>query len=103
MRARSALLYTVLRLLAFLVPFGLLMLLPVFQQLPWLAAVFAALIGLSLSMLFLRRPLETVTSGLAERRAERHAAASGTAAHDAAAEDAADDALRRDPGSPTER
>jgi hypothetical protein len=44
--------YTVLRLLAFLVPFGLLMLLPIMQQYYWLAAIFAALIGLSLSMLF---------------------------------------------------
>ncbi|MBN9188956.1 MAG: DUF4229 domain-containing protein, partial [Microbacterium sp.] len=57
MKTRSAVLYTVLRLLAFLVPFGILMLFPIFQQLYWLAAIFAALIGLSLSMLFLRRPL----------------------------------------------
>ena len=68
MKARSALVYTVLRLLAFLVPFGLLMLLPVMQRYYWLAAIFAALIGLSLSMLFLRRPLDQMTSGLAERR-----------------------------------
>ena len=95
MRARSALLYTVLRLLAFLVPFGLLMLLPVFQELPWLAAIFAALIGLSLSLLFLRRPLEGITSGLAERRAARESAASA-AADDAAVEDAANDAARRE-------
>ncbi len=71
MRVRSALLYTVLRLLAFLVPFGVLMLFPVFQQLYWLAAIFAALIGLSLSIIFLRRPLNDVTTGIAERRAER--------------------------------
>lgn len=102
MRARSALVYTVLRLLAFLVPFGILMLLPVFrdQGLAWLAAVFAALIGLSLSMLFLRRPLDTVTSELAQRRAERieaeRVAASRGASLDAAAEDAADDARRDD-------
>jgi hypothetical protein len=63
--------YTVLRLLAFLVPFGILMLFPIFQQLPWLAAIFAALIGLSLSMLFLRRPLDDVSAGLAQRRADR--------------------------------
>ena len=50
MRARSALVYTVLRLLAFVVPLGILLLFPVFQELPWLAAVFAALIGLSLSL-----------------------------------------------------
>lgn len=86
--ARSALLYTVLRLLAFLVPFGLLMLLPVFQQMPWLAAVFAALIGLSLSLLFLRRPLDEVTSGMAERRARRTTAAEDAAVEDAASDDA---------------
>lgn len=84
MRTRSALLYTVLRLLAFFVPFAIMMLFPVFHEMPWLAAVFAALIGLSLSLLFLRRPLEQVTTGLAERRARR-----STAAEDAAAEDAA--------------
>ncbi|MBB2976674.1 hypothetical protein FHX49_002253 [Microbacterium endophyticum] len=71
MKARSALVYTVLRLLAFLIPFGILMLFPVFQELYWLAAIFAAFIGLSLSMLFLRRPLAEVTSGIAERRATR--------------------------------
>src|SRR5689334_22258922 len=92
MIARSALLYTVLRLLAFLVPFGLLMLLPVFQQLPWLAAVFAALIGLSLSLLFLRRPLTSVTSELAERRsrARRSGAAVDADVEDAAADAASD-------------
>nr|WP_141931501.1 DUF4229 domain-containing protein [Microbacterium sp. SLBN-146] len=69
MKARSVLLYTVLRLLAFLVPFGIMMLFPFFQEYYWLAAIFAALIGLSLSVLFLRRPLEQVSVGLAERRA----------------------------------
>ncbi|MEX0153204.1 DUF4229 domain-containing protein [Microbacterium sp. LMI1-1-1.1] len=73
MRARSALVYTVLRLLAFLIPLGILLLFPVFQELPWLAAVFAALIGLSLSLLLLRRPLDQVTGGLAERNAARRA------------------------------
>ena len=69
MKARSALVYTVLRLLAFLVPFGILMLFPVMQQYYWLAAIFAALIGLSLSLLFLRRPLDEVS-----RRARASAA-----------------------------
>ena len=73
MRTRSAVLYSVLRLLAFLVPFGVLMLFPVFQDLYWLAAIFAALIGLALSLLFLRRPLDDVTSTLAARRTERAA------------------------------
>ncbi|MFG6403841.1 MULTISPECIES: DUF4229 domain-containing protein [unclassified Microbacterium] len=92
MRVRSALLFTVLRLLTFLVPFGILMLFPAFQDgLYWLAAIFAALIGLSLSILFLRRPLEGVSTELAERRAERERRG---AELDADAEDAADDDLR---------
>jgi len=69
MKARSVLVYTVLRLLAFLVPFGILMIFPLFRDYYWLAAIFAALIGLSLSMLFLRRPLDEVSAGLAARRA----------------------------------
>lgn len=90
MKARSALVYTVLRLLAFLVPFGILMLFPIFQQLYWLAAIFAALIGLSLSLLFLRRPLNEVTSSFGERR-ERptRPARSEPGAIDAEEEDAA--------------
>ncbi len=99
MRARSALVYTVLRLLAFLVPLGILLLFPVFQELPWLAAVFAALIGLSLSLLFLRRPLDQVTGGIAARRAERSAdtrARRSGAEADADAEDAVVDRTRPD-------
>jgi hypothetical protein len=76
--------YTVLRLLAFLVPFGILMLFPIFRELYWLAAIFAALIGLSLSLLFLRRPLDRVSSGMAERRTERETARSDEDAEDAA-------------------
>ena len=87
-KARSALVYTVLRLLAFLVPFGLLMLLPIMREYYWLAAIFAALIGLSLSMLFLRRPLEDLTSGMADRRAKPKPTVS-----DEDAEDAASDAI----------
>ncbi|MCC4250065.1 MULTISPECIES: DUF4229 domain-containing protein [Microbacterium] len=95
MRARSALVYTVLRLLAFLVPLGILLLFPIFRELPWLAAVFAALIGLSLSLLFLRRPLDQVTGDLAARRAERRAANRRTAAErDADVEDAVVDSAR---------
>lgn len=52
------LVYTVLRLLAFLVPFALLMIFPLFREQYWLAAIFAALIGVSLSVLFLRRPFD---------------------------------------------
>lgn len=92
MKARSALVYSVLRLLAFLVPFGILMLFPVFREFSWLAAVFAALIGLSLSLLFLRRPLAEVTSALAERRAQSRSGVSDEDAEDAAAD--ATDAVR---------
>lgn len=82
MRARSVLVYSVLRILAFVVPFGILMLFPVFHELYWLAAVFAALIGLALSMIFLRRPLDDVTTGLAERRARRRSALPDETAED---------------------
>ena len=89
MKARSAIVYSVLRLLAFLVPFGILMLFPIMREYYWLAAIFAALIGLSLSVLFLRKPLDDVTSGLAERRANARAAAGDEEAEDAAADAAA--------------
>ena len=89
MKARSAIVYSVLRLLAFLVPFGILMLFPVMQTYYWLAAIFAALIGLSLSVLFLRKPLENATSGLVERRARSRAAAKDEDVEDAAADAAA--------------
>jgi hypothetical protein len=88
-KARSAIVYSVLRLLAFLVPFGILMLFPIMREYYWLAAIFAALIGLSLSVLFLRKPLDDVTSGLAERRAKARAAAGDEEAEDAAADAAA--------------
>jgi hypothetical protein len=90
-KARPAIVYSVLRLLAFLVPFGLMMLSPVLREYYWLAAIFAALIGLSLSLLFLRRPLAEATSGLPERRGRRTGAE-----NDADAEDAASDALGDD-------
>lgn len=86
MKARSAIVYSVLRLLAFLVPFGILMLFPVMQTYYWLAAIFAALIGLSLSVLFLRKPLEDATSGLAERRVKARPAVSDEEVEDAAAD-----------------
>lgn len=99
MRARSVVVYTVLRLLAFLVPFGILMLLPFFRQTWWLialAALFAALIGLSLSILFLSKPRAAVSEGLATRRQSRdQSAPKHTAAQDDAdIEDAANAAAR---------
>ncbi|HCU76999.1 MAG TPA: DUF4229 domain-containing protein, partial [Microbacterium sp.] len=42
MNARSFWLYTVLRILFFLVPFGILMLLPIGREFYWLSAIFAA-------------------------------------------------------------
>ncbi|KIC56600.1 MULTISPECIES: DUF4229 domain-containing protein [Microbacterium] len=71
MRVRSALVYTVLRLLVFVVPFAIMMLFPIMREYYWLSAIFAALIGLSLSVLFLRRPLDDLTAGLAARRRAR--------------------------------
>ena len=86
MKARSALVYTALRLLAFLVPFGILMLFPIMREYYWLAAIFAALIGLSMSMLFLRRPLDEMTSGLAQRREQARSAVSDEDVEDAASD-----------------
>lgn len=81
-----------LRLLAFLVPFAVLWLFfPIMREYYWLAAIFAALIGLSLSMLFLRRPLDQMTAGMAERRESARRAASDEEAEDAAADDRAAD------------
>ncbi|MDN3311176.1 DUF4229 domain-containing protein [Microbacterium oryzae] len=88
MNIRSVVVYSVLRLLAFLVPFGVLMIFPVFQQLWWLAALFAALIGLSLSILLLRRPLEEVSTGLYERRQGKRVRRPSGRELDAEAEDA---------------
>jgi hypothetical protein len=90
-KARSAIVYSVLRLLAFLVPFGILMLFPIMQEYYWLAAIFAALIGLSLSLLFLRKPLEDATAGLAERRTRARPVVSDEDAEDAAADAATPD------------
>jgi hypothetical protein len=84
MRARSALVFTVLRLAAFFVPFGIMMLIPVMREFAWLSAIFAALIGLSLSMLFLRRPLEDLSADLAARRDSRRRAESDEDVEDAA-------------------
>jgi len=95
MRARSALVYSVLRLAAFFVPFGIMMLIPVMRELYWLSAIFAALIGLSLSTLFLRRPLDDLSADLASRRASRSEATRRREPTDEDVEDAVgDDAPR---------
>jgi hypothetical protein len=66
------------------------MLFPIMQEYYWLAAIFAALIGLSLSVLFLRKPLEDATAGLAARRDRSRTGATDEQAEDAAADAAAD-------------
>lgn len=84
------LVYTVLRLLAFLVPLAVLwFFFPIFREFWWLAAIFAALIGASISMLFLRAPLTDASTRLHERREMR---ASGESADADAEDQAIDDA-----------
>lgn len=60
--------YSVLRLLAFLVPLGVMWLFPIFREFWWLAALFAALIGMSISLLFLRAPLSDASRQIYARR-----------------------------------
>ena len=75
MKPAPLLVYTVLRLLAFLVPLAILwFFFPIFRELWWLAAIFAALIGMSISMLFLRAPLSDASARIHERRTTRSAA-----------------------------
>lgn len=88
MKPAPLLVYTVLRLLAFIVPLAVLwFFFPIFREFWWLAAIFAALIGTSISMLFLRRPLSQASAELHERRQGRTSAPQA----DADAEDAAID------------
>ncbi|MFD5226457.1 DUF4229 domain-containing protein [Microbacterium sp. NPDC058342] len=64
------LVYTVLRLLAFIVPLAILwFFFPIFREFWWLAALFAALIGMSISLLFLRTPLSQSSREIYEKRA----------------------------------
>ena len=60
--------YSLLRLAAFVVPFVIMWQFAIFREQPWLAAIFAALIGLSLSIIFLRKPLNAATAEMAARR-----------------------------------
>ncbi|MFJ6532550.1 DUF4229 domain-containing protein [Microbacterium sp. NPDC091662] len=87
------LVYTVLRLLAFLVPLAILWIFfPIFREFWWLAAIFAALIGMSISMLFLRTPLTDASTRLHERRESRASASQADAdAEDEAIDDATGD------------
>nr|WP_218848294.1 DUF4229 domain-containing protein [Microbacterium esteraromaticum] len=63
------LVYTVLRLLAFIVPLAIMWLFfPIFREFWWLAALFSALIGMSISLLFLRAPLSNASRQIYEKR-----------------------------------
>jgi hypothetical protein len=87
--------YTVLRLLTFAVPLAVLMLLGIT---PWIATILAALIGLSVSYIFLQRPREAVSRDLYDlRHGTRKKAA------DENAEDAVSDAAASDTGTRAER
>lgn len=86
------LVYSVLRLLAFLVPLAIMwFFFPIMREYWWLTAIFAALIGMSLSILFLRRPLSDTSAEIYERREARGPGRQSAAAQDADAEDAAID------------
>ena len=102
MKLPPILVYSVLRLLAFLVPLAILWLFPIMRELWWLTAIFAALIGMSLSILFLRRPLGETSAGIHERREARQSGAQSTAAQDADAEDAALDSATDQQAAPSE-
>lgn len=93
MKLPPILVYSVLRLLAFLVPLAIMwFFFPILRELWWLTAIFAALIGMSISILFLRKPLSGASEGMHERREARDAAGKRSAAvQDADAEDAAID------------
>lgn len=74
MKLPPLLVYTLLRLLAFAVPFAILVLfVPILREQWWLAGIFAALIGLALSILFLRKPLDDLTKVIVDRREQARA------------------------------
>jgi Protein of unknown function (DUF4229) len=80
--------YTVLRLVVFAVPLVILLLLNVQ---PWIAVVAAALIGLCLSYVLLRRPREAVARDLyAVRHREKPLVSDDDAAEDSAVDSAGD-------------
>ena len=67
--------YILLRLGFFLVPFALLVWLGTMMWFPiWLAAIFAALIGLSLSMLVLNKPRSEASETIYDWRERRRSA-----------------------------
>lgn len=98
------LVYSVLRLLAFFVPLAVMWLFfPIMRELWWLTAIFAALIGMSISILFLRTPLSGASSEIYQRREARTTPSrQSLAAQDADAEDAALDDSPDETRSPRE-
>lgn len=89
--------YTVLRLAAFAIPLAVLLFLGIES---WIATVLAALIGLSVSYIFLRTPREAVSRDLYDLRHGSKNSASG----DEDAEDSVTGAASaRDTTSPSER
>lgn len=95
MRIPPLLAYSVLRLLAFVVPLAIMWLFfPVMRELWWLTAILAALIGMSISIIFLRRPLSEASAKIHQKRAA--SARSSVREEDAAAEDAVTDAADSD-------
>lgn len=93
-----------LRLLAFLVPLAIMwFFFPIFREYWWLAAIFAALIGTSISMLFLRAPLSKASAELHDRREGRASGRQADAdAEDAAIDDSTAEAASGEPGSSTQ-
>ncbi len=98
MKLPPLLVYSVLRLLAFLVPLAVLLLFPIFREQWWLATLFAAIIGLSISVLFLRRPLSNASAQIHERREARSRGREGVSEEEF--EDAATEAATASEGQP---
>ena len=86
--------YSVYRVLLFAVPLTILLALQITW---WIAALVAALIGVCLSYLFLRKPREQVARGLYEaRHPVAETAHPDAESEDAAIDRAAGDALQRE-------
>jgi hypothetical protein len=83
--------FSVLRVLMFVVPLAALLVLGIE---PWVATLLAAVIGLCLSYIFLRKPRESVAMGLyaARNQAARNPAARNHGAAAAASDDSTEDA-----------
>ncbi len=64
--ARSWIVYVTLRLAVFLIPLGLMLLIPVFRDFWWVAVIFATLIGAALSYIFLPKRLAAASETLHE-------------------------------------